>query len=88
MPNVAKYKLKEMAGILHEARTCSTLENADFAAFAKDRLCAGKYPTCEEEVNDFIKRRVRTHHSSWITGQIDRVLHDLNGFLGERNAQD
>jgi hypothetical protein len=65
--------------ILKGARDASRLERSEFGMIypPQPRDNRVPYPTNENEVTPFIKDRVRLHHETWITAQINEVLNRL-----------
>lgn len=66
--------------LLKAARAASLLECSEFGEiFAPKPGSRVPYPTCEKDVTEFIRDRVRNHHRTWIQGPIDGVIEILYG---------
>lgn len=74
-----------MLAAVREAMKYATLENAEFGAiwrespegqFAPILNRAGEHVT-EANVTEFIRERVRAHHSFWIIGTLESVQQQL-----------
>lgn len=63
---------KKAIKLLQHARAAATLERASLGNMWPDP--ADPLPTSEDEVTDFIRRRLELHHSTWVLGPIDEVL--------------
>jgi hypothetical protein len=63
-------RIKAAEREIREAMQKTTCETADFSQIGY----RGKYPTNEEEVDEFIKNRIRLHHRSWIIGPLKNAL--------------
>ena len=69
------YKMNRIVEAINRALKAARLENASFIKIGPE---VGKeeykLPTCEEEVDAFIKSRVKLHHKCWIINDLEQVL--------------
>lgn len=64
------YSERSVIKLLIDAREASRLKRAVFTQIRP----TGLYPTCEAEVDRFIKNRIKLYIDTWVAGPIEEAL--------------
>jgi hypothetical protein len=72
-------KLNELIDALREMQRVSNMQTAAFGHIAPPAVDEPRlpYPTCEADVTPFIAERTRIWRETWITGQLEWIIEDL-----------
>lgn len=77
MPYLSTKDLIEIRIYLEQARQASTLETANIFPFERD----------SDEKMNVIRNRLSSHHNSWITTPIDKVLQKLSDITTKKQER-
>jgi len=77
-----KRMMEDILDELKDIKRCATLKNAGFQDCIKEQNPHPNIIMHESEVTDFIRDRVKTHHTAWIVNPLDDIIKKIEDELG------